>query len=303
MVVVCLSSIACASTVDNSVYSETPRINSGDELVSTILNNCYDFDCLKGNVLSYLNTLVNERPEAGRSLNTADVDEAIFNRVARIMNTHEFRVPLPETFFHKSEITYRADRGIDVEISKEASVEGKQFNQLSQAYDRWTIDPNLTFALFLFHLQFSIQSNQTARGDGLKKKLLLPALLLLKLKLKAILPIVVGLIGLKALKALILSKLAITLVVGFIAYSLLKKPAAPAGPDASTPAPASSYEPGWDGANSGGPYARVWDPTASQNIAYSAYYPGSASSSSVSGSSSSTGSSSSSSPSSKYSTI
>lgn len=143
-----------------------------------------------------------------------------------------------------------------------------------------------------------------ARGDGLKKKLLLPALLLLKLKLKAILPIVVGLIGLKALKALILSKLAITLVVGFIAYSLLKKPAAPAGPEASTAAPASSYEPGWDGANSGGPYARVWDPSTAQNIAYSAYYPGSGSSSSVgsSGSSSTSSSSGSSSPS-KYSTV
>lgn len=109
---------------------------------------------------------------------------------------------------------------------------------------------------------------------------MLPALLLLKLKLKAILPIFVGLIGIKAIKALILSKLAITLVVGFIAYSLLKKPAAaaPAG-DASTVAPPpSSYEPGnWDSsASAGGPYARVWDPSA-QNLAYSAYYSGSSS--------------------------
>lgn len=124
IVVVCLSSYVCASTVDNSVFTETPRINSGDEMVSSILNNCYDLDCLKGTVLSYLNTLVNERSDAGRSLNTADVDEAIYNRVGRILNTYEFRMPLPETFFHKSEITYRADRGIDVEVSKEAANEG-----------------------------------------------------------------------------------------------------------------------------------------------------------------------------------
>lgn len=125
LVVLCVSSLACGSTVDNSVYSETPRINNGDELVSSILNNCFDMDCLKGNVLSYLNTMVNERPESGRSLNTADVDEAIFNRIGKVLNTYEFKFPLPETFFHKSQITYRADRGLDVEVSKDAAVEGK----------------------------------------------------------------------------------------------------------------------------------------------------------------------------------
>lgn len=125
LVVLCVSSYVCASTVDNSVYSETPRINNGDEMVSSILNNCYDMDCLKGNVLGYLNTLVNEPSDAGRSLNTADVDEAIFQRVGKYLNTHEFKVQLPETFFRKSEVTYRADRGFDVEVSKDAAVEGK----------------------------------------------------------------------------------------------------------------------------------------------------------------------------------
>lgn len=57
----------------------------------------------------------------------------------------------------------------------------------------------------------------------LKKKLLLPILLLLKLKLKALMPILVAIIGIKSLKALILSKLAIVLVVGFIAYQFLAK--------------------------------------------------------------------------------
>lgn len=124
LVALCVSYV-CASTVDNSVYSETPRINSGDEMVSSILNNCYEMDCLKLNVLSYLNTMANESPDAGRSLNTADVDEAIYNRVGKILNTYEFRVPLPEAFFRKSAVTYRADRGFDVEVSKEAAVEGK----------------------------------------------------------------------------------------------------------------------------------------------------------------------------------
>lgn len=114
------------------------------------------------------------------------------------------------------------------------------------------------------------------KDDDLKKKLLLPVLLLLKLKLKAILPIFMGIIGMKAVKALILSKLAITLVVGYIAYNLLKKPAAPAATDVTTAAP-SSYDPSsWEpSATSGGPYARIWDPSA-QNLAYS-YYSGSSS--------------------------
>lgn len=41
--------------------------------------------------------------------------------------------------------------------------------------------------------------------------------------MKALMPILVSIIGIKAIKALILSKLAITLVVGFLAYNLLMK--------------------------------------------------------------------------------
>lgn len=62
----------------------------------------------------------------------------------------------------------------------------------------------------------------SARGI-LKKKLLLPILLLLKLKMKALMPILVSIIGLKAIKALVLSKIAITLVLGFLIYNLLMK--------------------------------------------------------------------------------
>lgn len=51
-------------------------------------------------------------------------------------------------------------------------------------------------------------------------------------------------------------------------------------PNAST-APPSSYEPGWE-PNQGGPYQRVWSVsnTDPQSLAYSAYYPGTSSSSS-----------------------
>ena len=139
----------------------------------------------------------------------------------------------------------------------------------------------------------------------LKKKLLLPVLLLLKLKMKVIMPIIVSLIGLKAMKALILSKIAIKLVLGFLIYNLVQKlggmkmsmmpapePMTAYGVPVPT-TPASSYEPSsWD-QSSGGPYSRVWDSGSAQNMAYSSYMPSSSSSSS-----SSSGSSSASSPSS-----
>lgn len=61
------------------------------------------------------------------------------------------------------------------------------------------------------------------RGILLKKKLLLPALVLMKLKMKALMPIFMALIGAKAMKALVMSKLALTLVLGFLLVQLLKK--------------------------------------------------------------------------------
>jgi len=99
-------------------------------------------------------------------------------------------------------------------------------------------------------------------------------------------PIFVALIGVKALKALILSKLAFLLVAGFLILQLCKKlgmpmptmpmavepaPPTPYGAPAAGPStPASSYDPSWDpSASSGGPYSRVWDP---HQMAYSAYY-------------------------------
>lgn len=114
---------AWCSPVDNSVY-ESRGIHTGDELVSTVLTNCLDMSCVKSNVLTYLNTLLNVNQET-EARSTKDVDEEIFNRVGKLINTYEFRYQLPETFFQKSEITFNGERGFNVEASKEAVVEGK----------------------------------------------------------------------------------------------------------------------------------------------------------------------------------
>jgi hypothetical protein len=138
----------------------------------------------------------------------------------------------------------------------------------------------------------------TAARGLLKKKLLFPVLLLLKLKMKALMPIFVAIIGLKAMKALILSKLAITIVLGFLIAQLVKKtglgmpmsmmPMMPAaqeppmayGPPTTPATPDTSYGPAaWEPSSASSSYTsnRVsWEPSAassSHNLAYSSYYP------------------------------
>ncbi|XP_040158423.1 uncharacterized protein LOC120897530 isoform X1 [Anopheles arabiensis] len=253
-----------ASIASNLVEEERPRIASSEELLSSIVNECFDgasvMGCLKGKVLLYLDGMLGLREEEARAFEERNVDEVIFDRVGRVLATHEFRVQLPED----TVVSYRADKGLDIDV----------------------VPAGL--------------ATEAARGHLLKKKLLLPVLLLLKLKMKALMPIFLGLIGLKAMKALILSKLAITLVLGFLVAQLVKKsglgmpmsmmpmmmPQAPAAeygaPVPATSTPASSYEPSsWD--SSSGPYSRHWEPStsgSSHNLAYSSYYPSSSGSSS-----------------------
>ncbi|XP_055853216.1 uncharacterized protein LOC129916970 [Episyrphus balteatus] len=269
-----------AAAIDNSVYSVEPRIRSSEELISNIVSDCFHADamhCMKERVLIFLNSMAGVDEEQGRSFSEDNIEKVIVDRVGRILNTNEFRLQLPQTFFQSSVMTYRADRGFDLELPTEGE----------------------------------------ARGLLLKKKLLLPVLLLMKLKMKLLMPLIVMLVGLKATKALILSKIAIKLVLGFLIYNLVKKlggmkmnmmPMMPmpepmtayGAPISSTTA--SSYDPASWEPMSGGPYAR-WDSTHSgsaHNLAYSSYYPSSSSYSSGSSSGSSS-SSSASSPSSSYS--
>ncbi|SPP80189.1 uncharacterized protein LOC117583050 [Drosophila guanche] len=242
----------------------TPRIHSSDELISTIVDKCFHANamhCLKEKVLTYLDTMAHVEEEvSGRAFDDDVIDKVIVDRIGRILHSNEMRLQLPETFFAGSVMTYRADRGFDLELPKE---EGR-----------------------------AEKKN--------KDKLFLPLLLLMKLKLKVVMPILLALIGLKATKALILSKIAIKLVLGFLIYNLIQKlggmkmnmvpmpaPAMEYGVPSTT---ASSYDPSsWEPMNSG-PYAR-WD---SQNLAYSSYHPSSSSSYSSGSSSSSSPSSSSS---------
>lgn len=139
--------------------------------------------CLKHRVLGYLDDKLGSSTEA-RSLET--IDEAIVARTVKYLKSFDYGMDLPLV---DATLKYRPGRGL--------------------------IDLDIEFK------DNDVATNQ-ARGL-LKKKLLLPFLLLLKLKLKALMPIFVAIIGLKALKALVLSKLALLIVIGFVALQFFKK--------------------------------------------------------------------------------
>ena len=105
-----------ASIASNLVEEERPRIASSEELLSSIVNECFDgasvMGCLKGKVLLYLDGMLGLREEEARAFEERNVDEVIFDRVGRVLATHEFRVQLPED----TVVSYRADKGLDIDV-------------------------------------------------------------------------------------------------------------------------------------------------------------------------------------------
>lgn len=157
------------------------------DFLASSLNVCVNAEswtsCLKHQTLGYLDDRLGTTTEA-RSLET--VDEAIVARTVKYLKSFDYGVDLP---FVDASLKYRPSRS-------------------------------------LADLDIEFKNNEVATSEArglLKKKLLLPFLLLFKLKMKALMPIFVAIIGLKALKALILSKLALLIVVGFIALQFFKK--------------------------------------------------------------------------------
>lgn len=109
-----------AAAIDNAVVGEA-RISTSDDLISTIVEKCFHSNamhCLKEKVLNYLDNVagVGGESPSGRAYDDNVLDKVIVDRVGRILNTNEFRVQLPETLFASSVLSYRVDRGFDLEI-------------------------------------------------------------------------------------------------------------------------------------------------------------------------------------------
>lgn len=137
----------------------------------------------------------------------------------------------------------------------------------------------------------------------MQDKMLMPLMMMMKMKLKMLTPIMMALVSMKATKALILSKVAIMLVLGFLLKEFLKKSGIPSllpihlpgmpGPEPSTTAsPPHMYGPPQSSGGYGGESS--WEPAtsyssssghssdAAHSMAYNSYLPSSSSGSSSS---------------------
>lgn len=108
------------AAISNHV-TETPRIHNSEQLLTAIVNDCFEVNgmsCLKGKVLTYLDTVLGLKSEQARAFDSDNVDKVIYDRVGRILATNEVRVGLPQALFGDAAVVYRADRGIDFEVSE-----------------------------------------------------------------------------------------------------------------------------------------------------------------------------------------
>lgn len=113
------------AAISNEV-TETPRIHTSEQLISAIISDCFEINgmsCLKGKVLTYLDTVLGLKAEQARAFDDNNVDKVIYDRVSRVLATNEVRVELPKMIFGDVAVTYRADRGLDFDMSE--SQEGK----------------------------------------------------------------------------------------------------------------------------------------------------------------------------------
>lgn len=111
---------AHGAAISNEV-TETPRIHNSEQLLSAIVTDCFEVNgmsCMKGKVLTYLDTVLGLRAEQARAFNDNNVDKVIYDRVARILATNEVRVELPKAIFGDVAMTYRADSGLDFDMSE-----------------------------------------------------------------------------------------------------------------------------------------------------------------------------------------
>ncbi|XP_075210127.1 DUF1676 domain-containing protein Osi20 [Lycorma delicatula] len=250
-------------------------IETSEELISSVVLECFDGDesfnrCVRLKVVEYLGNVSGEKRSLDLYGSDQKLDNMIFDRVQRFIQTHQFTLQLPEFFFQKAALIFKPSRSIsDFEV---------KFPENPVGEDR---------AL-------------TSARDMMKQKMLLPLLMIIKLKLKVLIPILLTIVFVKATKALILSKISLLVVLGFVAFQLFMKknamnmmatpmepiPATPMPYGPPSPTPISSYGPpstsssyeapvydapsSWEpAAPSGGPYARVgWD---AQSLAYNGY--------------------------------
>lgn len=131
---------------DNTIPGSSRGISTGDELVASVIDSCFDGDdsfshCVKRHALSYLDNLTGEGQ--GRALNIDEednvsedegrLDSLVLDRVQRFLKTHEFKIQLPE-FFQNAMLTFKPAHGLgDFDVTFPPAAEG-----VSRAYSEGT---------------------------------------------------------------------------------------------------------------------------------------------------------------------
>lgn len=125
-----LASIAIVrgyAIADNEI--ETSRLRTSDELLDSVVSECFEasspMTCLKVKVLSFLDTKLGISSESARAFDETNIDKVIYDRVGRILETNEFRFKLPEFLFQGAEVSYRSDKGLDMDIPESDSQNGE----------------------------------------------------------------------------------------------------------------------------------------------------------------------------------
>ena len=127
------------------LFGKPRKIRSGEELLSAIVTECLGgelptMSCLRVKVLSYLDAVVGLQGASAaevvsaRSLGDGSVDakldKLIAARVQRYLNTHEFKVKLPEFIFQDGVLSFKPSEGVDgLQLTFPEQGEGRAFSE------------------------------------------------------------------------------------------------------------------------------------------------------------------------------
>jgi len=272
-----------------------------DGLLDRVLDRCSlgpgAVDCLKGNVLEFLRD--------GRAADVeadGDVDAELVRAAGAYIERRVNEPNVPET------APVRDARAMENDIVPAASASAATTTTTARGLDILSIVEFLKviksvykFAQLLLKLKQSelniafIPFVADMEMGMMQDKMLMPLMMMMKMKLKMLMPIMMALVSMKATKALVLSKVAIMLVLGFLLKEFLKKSGIPGLPlhlpgfpgpaePSSTSGPPPMYGPPQSSSYES---SSSWEPTgysshssdSAHSMAYNSYQPSSSSSS------------------------
>lgn len=305
---VCLS-VAVAAVTAVTVPLQQQHNDNVDNggLVDRVLDRCSmgpgAVNCLKTNVLEYL-----DGRRAGRAAGDgpSDLDSELVRAAGEYMESRAFYGPESARADAGASATASASmdvaqpqqptttttaRGLDILNIIEFLKVVKSLIKFSQSLTKLKqSELNLAFIPFVADMEMGMMQD----------KMLMPLMMMMKMKLKMLMPIMMALVSMKATKALILSKVAIMLVLGFIVKEFLKKSGGipglplhlPGMPSAAEPPSSTAGTPMYGPPQSSGyDSSSSWEPTgysshssadSAHSLAYSSYQPSSSSGSSAS---------------------